>query len=74
VSLLEAEPILSLYTYHQNATLLVDGSKINEPNKNSMAIDMCRARPLSFSWADTDVFHFSLPITDVDTDSSVLLK
>ena len=33
-----------------------------------------RAWPISFFWADTDVFQFSLPISDADTDIFVILK
>jgi len=33
-----------------------------------------RARPIRFFWADIDVFHFSMLISDADTDTFVLLK
>jgi len=33
-----------------------------------------RAWPISFFWADTDVFQFSLPISDADTNIFVILK
>ena len=41
---LEAEPILSQFTHHQNAKLFVDGSKINESHKNLMTTDVCECK------------------------------
>ena len=35
---------------------------------------LSRARPIRFFWADTDVFQFSLPMSDANTDIFVLLK
>jgi len=35
---------------------------------------LIRAQPIRLFWADTNVYHFSLPITDADTDIFVLFK
>jgi len=40
---------------------------------NMKFIDEIRPRPIRFFWADTDVFQFSLRISDADTDIFVLL-
>jgi len=40
----------------------------------SSCSDTNRGRPMSFFWADTDVFQFSMPISDANTDIFVILK